>query len=108
MGFHLTETYEDLSNLGLVRSKRHFSRVLGHHWSYVRDVEQRDKDEFRVPPATVERLRARLGALTPFLSNGSASEVERIIAKIDQHTAVADHLGYRFRKSASNSTQGSK
>ena len=102
MGFHLIELYHDLSKLGLVRSKRQLSRALGHHWSYVRDVEQRDKNEFRVPPVAVARLRAHLQALVPFLSRGSAAEVERIVAKIDQHTTVADHLGYGFREHSVN------
>jgi hypothetical protein len=103
MGLHLTETYKALSELGLVRSKRHFSRVLGHHWSYLRDVEKRDNDAFRVPPVTVERLRVHLLALTGFLPSRSASEIEQVIGRIDQHTAVADHLGYRSRNFARSS-----
>lgn len=102
MGFQLIETYEALSDLGLVRSKRHFSRLLGHHWSYLRDVERRDNDAFRVPSVTVERLRTRLHALIPFLSRRSAAEVEQVVARIDQHTAVADHLGYGLREHSVN------
>jgi hypothetical protein len=94
MGFHLTETYVALSELGVVRSKRHFSRVLGHHWSYLRDVEQRGNDAFRVPPVTVERLRTHLCALIPFLSRRSAAEIEQAVAIIDKHEAVANYLQY--------------
>lgn len=88
MGFHLLEVYYILHDAGLTRSKRDLSRALDRHWSYVRDVEQRDRDEFQVPLATVERLRTLLQALIPFLSKGSAAEVERIVSRIDQHTAV--------------------
>ena len=95
MGFHLIQTYERLSDLGLLRSKRHFSRLLGHHWSYLRDVEQRDNDEFRVPQATVERLRTHLQALTHFLPSRTAAEIEQVIARIDQHTSVAGLLARR-------------
>ncbi len=106
LGFYLTDVFSSLSDLGLVRSKRHFSRqFLGHGWSYLRDIEQRDRDEFRVPPATVYLLRARLQALTSFLPAGIAGEVEHVVAKIDQHTGVADMLGYRFRKPVSKPGQ---
>ena len=104
LGFHIKETYSVLLDLGLVRSKRHFSRAyLGRGWSYVRDIEQRDRNEFRLPPATIRLLRARLQALTSFLPVGIAGEIERVVAKIDQHTDVSDMLGYRFRKSPSKS-----
>ncbi|MGU3466875.1 hypothetical protein ACLBXO_18670 [Methylobacterium sp. C33D] len=95
MGFHLTEVYEALSDLGLVRSKRHFSRVLGHHWSYLRDVEKRNNDAFRAPPETVARLRTYLLALTEFLSKASAAEIGRIVARIDQHIAISEVLARR-------------
>ena len=99
LGLYLRDVFLSLSELGLVRSKRQFSRqFLGHGWSYLRDIEQRDRDEFRVPPETVCLLRARLQALTGFLPTGIAGEIERIVARIDQHTDVADMLGYRFRK----------
>lgn len=95
MGFHLTEIYTSLSDLGLVRSKRQFSRMLGHHWSYLRDVEQRADETFRVPPVTVERVRTRLRALIEFMPKRHAAEIEQVIARIDQHAAVADVLGRR-------------
>lgn len=99
LGFHLKTAFYALSDLGLVRSKRHFSRTyLGRGWSYFRDIEQRDRDSFRVPPATVGLLRSRLQALVSFLPREAAAEIERVIAEIDQHTAVADALGYRSRR----------
>lgn len=101
LGFHLSSVFNDLSKIGLVRSKRHFSKAyLGHGVNYLRDVEQRGRDEFRVPTLTVERLCTRLRALIPFLSGESAAEIERVVARIDQQTGVADWLGYRFRKTA--------
>lgn len=99
LGFQLKNTFKSLFKLGLVRSKRHFSRTyLGRGWSYLRDIEQRERDGFRVPPATVSLLRARLQALASFLPSRAAAEIERVIAEIDQHTAVTDTLGYRFRR----------
>ncbi|CAA2157183.1 hypothetical protein MBRA_02587 [Methylobacterium brachiatum] len=95
MGFHLTEIYSALSDLGLVRSKRHFSRMLGHHWSYLRDVEQRADETFRVPPMTVERVRTHLHELIEFMPKKHAAEIEQVIARIDQHSAVADVLARR-------------
>lgn len=106
LGFQLKAVFSDLMCLGVVRSKRHFSRTyLGRGWSYLRDIEQRKRDEFRVPPATVRLLRARLQALIGFLPAGIAREIEQVVAKIDQHTSVADVLGYRFRKPASDTAQ---
>lgn len=99
LGLHLRMTFRDLSNLGLVRSKRHFSRTyLGRGWSYLRDIEQRDRDEFRVPPATVSLLRARLQALVNLLSPEAADQIKRVIMQIDQHNFVSDTLGYRSRR----------
>lgn len=106
LGFHLSSVFNYLSKIGVVRSKRHFSRAyLGHGVNYLRDVEQRSRDEFRVPTPTVEHLRARLRALIPFLSGESAAEIERVVVQIDQQTGVADWLGYRFRKTAGHPDQ---
>lgn len=101
MGFHLVEVFYKLRTLGVVRSKRQFSRTLGHHWSYVRDVEQRSDDQFRVPSMTVDCLVAHLRALTPFVSKEMAAEIDGVVAKVQQHTDVADCLGYRLRNSKS-------
>jgi len=104
MGFHLIEVFYKLHDLGLVRSKRHFSRTLGHHWSYVRDVEQRSDDRFRVPSTTVDRLVTHLQAFMPFVSKRMAAEIDGVVVTVQQHTTVADCLGYRLRnvKSVSN------
>lgn len=99
LGFHLTITFDALSRLGLVRSKRHFSRTyLGHGSHYLRDVEQRGRDHFRVPRQTVEYLRARLASLVPYLSAEPAAQVKRLIDEVDQQSEVADWLGLMPRR----------
>lgn len=95
LGLHLTQTYEELKYIGAVKSKRHFSRAfLGHHWAYLRDVEQRDRGEFRVPAATVTRLKTRLHEVSQHLSPRLRSQVEHVISQINQHVSVMRVLRY--------------
>ncbi|WP_238178649.1 hypothetical protein, partial [Methylobacterium dankookense] len=69
LGFNLIQTYAILQTMGVVRSKRQFSREwLKRGWSYLRDIEQRDRGDIRIPAKTVLALRARVSAvarLTP-------------------------------------------
>lgn len=97
-GIHLTEAYGALLHIGLVKSKRDFSRTfLGHHWTYLRDVQQRDREEFRVPAVTVMRLKGRLRDVSQYLSPRLRHEVGQVISQIDQHASVIRTLGYGRR-----------
>jgi hypothetical protein len=93
LGFHLTELFDTLRRSGIVRSKRHFSTFyLGRGPHYLRDVQQRERGNFRVPSKTVEHLCGRLSVLIPFLSPAAAAEIEDIVKLIEQHTNVVQAL----------------
>ena len=95
-GHNLEIIYAKLSALGLVRSKRHFSRdFLGRGWSYLRDFEQRDRSDVRVPLRTVSTLRARLHAVARLVPPGIRSRLDEVVAAIDRDTRIADLLGYQ-------------
>ena len=95
-GYRLRKVYNALSTMGLVRNKRQFSReFLGRGWSYLRDVEQRDRDDVRIPPKTIMVLQTRLRAVARFVSPQIATEIEQVIATIERDSQIADLLGYR-------------
>jgi hypothetical protein len=93
---NLTNSYKMMFNLGLVRSKRDYSRRwLGRGQTYLRDFELRDRDFVRVPPITVTRLRTRLRAVADRVPKGLRTEIEAVIDAIDQGVAVANLLSRR-------------
>ena len=95
-GQNLKTVYSNLSLMGLLRSKRQFSRdFLGRGWTYLRDFEQRDRDDVRVPAKTVTALRARLHAVARLVPPGVRCRLDEVIAAIDRDTRIADLLGYR-------------
>lgn len=95
LGFKLIKIYYNMSDMGLVRSKRHFSReYLLRGWSYLREFECRDRHSVRVPEKTVAALRARLRAIAHYTSGSVRLELEQLIAAINRDTRVADLLGY--------------
>ncbi|KQQ09566.1 hypothetical protein ASF56_24950 [Methylobacterium sp. Leaf122] len=94
-GYNLKSIYLILLAMGLVRSKRQFSREwLLRGWSYLREFDQRDRDEVRVPAKTVAVLRARLRAVARLTPGGVRTDLEQVIAVIDRDTHVADLLSY--------------
>lgn len=96
LGFKLIALYYGMSDMGLVRSKRQFSReYLLRGWSYLREFECRDRDAVRVPEKTVAALRARLRAIAHHTSGSVRAELEQLITAIDRDTRVADLLGYQ-------------
>ncbi|MXQ10951.1 DUF6626 family protein [Microvirga makkahensis] len=93
---NLMNAYKMMRALGLVRSKRDYSRRwLGRGQTYLRDYELRGRDFVQVPAATVTRLRSRLRAVADRVPAGIRTEIEAVIATIDQGTAVADLLARR-------------
>jgi hypothetical protein len=92
----LTNAYQIMLKLGLVRSKRDYSRRwLGRGQTYLRDYELRGRDFVQVPTITVTRLRTRLRAVADRVPAGIRMEIEAVIDTIDQGTAVADLLSRR-------------
>lgn len=93
---NLTYAYQMMFNLGLVRSKRDYSRRwLGRGQTYLRDFELRSRGFVKVPTSTVTRLRTRLRAVADRVPAGIRMEIEAVIDTIDQGTAVADLLSRR-------------
>ena len=87
--------YLSLREMGLVRSKRAFSRTyLSRGWSYMRDLEHRGRQDAKVPAATIRALRGRLKAVARLLPPSLKVEVERVIAVIDRDAEIADLLDY--------------
>jgi len=97
LGHGLTNTYLKMLDLGLTRSKRDFAkRWLGRGKTYLRDFELREgRDVVRVSTPTVTTLRTRLRAVADRMPRGIRTEIEGIIASIDQGIAVADLLSRR-------------
>lgn len=93
---NLMNAYQMMLGLGLVRSKRDYSRRwLGRGPTYLRDYELRGRDFVPVPAVTVARLRTRLRAVADRVPPGIRMEIEAVIATIDQGTAVAVLLARR-------------
>lgn len=94
-GKMLIDLYYAMARVGLVKSKRDFSRrYLGRGLTYFRDFEQRNRLSSRVPSRSVDTLQKRLKALLPLLPHAIASEVGHIIAQIERGCRIADQLGY--------------
>lgn len=95
LGKTLIDLYYALSALGMVRSKRDFSRrFLNRGLTYFRDFEQRNRLGVRVPFRSVRALRTRLQAISRLLPKATASEVVKLIDQIDRACRIADQLGY--------------
>lgn len=96
LGSNLKSTYTVLVELGLVRSKRQFSRdYLARGWSYLREYEQRDRDAVAVSESTVLVLRTRLNMVARLVPPGIAAEIGEVIKTIDRDAHVARVLGLR-------------
>src|SRR4051794_12762558 len=92
IGQNLISMYHQLRELGLVGSKRSFSRDwLGRGKTYLRDYECRgDRITARVPQKTVSLLRARLCAVAERVPAGIAEELGYLVLSLDQSVDVAD------------------
>lgn len=96
LGCNLKRTYETLVKMGLVRSKRQFSRdYLARGWSYLREYEQRNRDEVVVSKSTVLALRTRLNIVIRLVPPGIAAEIDQVIRAIDRDAHVTTLLGLR-------------
>jgi predicted secreted Zn-dependent protease len=96
LGYNLIRTYDSLVSIGLVRSKRQFSRdYLSRGWSFLRDYEQRDRDGVVVSNPTVLALRTRLKAVAQLTPPGIADEINQVITAIDRDSQVTAILGLR-------------
>ncbi len=93
-GYMLLKTYINMRDIGLTRCKRDFAtRWLGRGKTYLRDFEFRDgRDGVKVPTVTVMKLRSRLQAVAERVPPGIRSEIEFVVASIDQGLAVTDLL----------------
>jgi len=97
-GYNLRMIYNTLQAMGLVRSKRQYSRdYLGRGWSYLREFEQRDRDDVRVSATTITTLQIRLRAVARYVPPTIAAEINQVIAAIERDSRIADMLGYRGR-----------
>jgi hypothetical protein len=94
-GYNLKKIYSTLRAIGLIRSKRQFSRDwLNRGWSYLRDIETRHRDDLQVAPKTVAILRARVSAVARLTPPRLRSELEAVVASIDSAMQTVRMLGY--------------
>lgn len=88
-GWNLMALYERMRSMGLVASKREFSRTwLGRGETYARDYREDGRMHATVPSAVVARLRERLVAVARLVPQGAAQEIAAEVARIDQASAV--------------------
>ena len=95
-GSSLSQIYQQLVELGVVRSKRHFAKAyLNRGKTYLRDFEQRCRYDVEVSVVTVLALRNQLEQLIHLLPPYVASEIKSIVIGIDVDDAV--HQGVLLR-----------
>ena len=93
LGVILITTYEKMRDLGLVRSKRDYSRRwLGRGETYLRDLQFKGRDGAIIPASTVTALRMRLKCVSQQAPTGVKLEIDAVIASIDQGIRIADLL----------------
>lgn len=93
----LISRLEDLRALGLVRSKRDYSRRwLGRGPTYLRDYEHRTgREMLHVAQKTVVTLRSRLCAVAACVPHQFALEILDIVDRIDRDCQTAKVLKRR-------------
>ena len=87
--YTLTMIYERMRKLGLIASKREFSKIwCGKGRTYLRDYIDDDRLHATVPHHVVTRLRDRLTAVADRTPAGVAREVREVVETIDRATMV--------------------
>lgn len=95
-GFQLVRIYEEMKNLGLVRSREQFSRSwCGRHPGYLRDYLRREGATMRVSVQTIQCVRLRLAEAGSLLPPDLRDRVQAFDAAILRDMRVADLLGRR-------------
>lgn len=86
---NLLTVYDRMRHLGMVATKREFSRDwLGKSWSYLRDFTEDDRLHATVPHGVVMRLRERLAAVADRTPAGAAREIRSVVETIDRASMV--------------------
>jgi hypothetical protein len=79
----LIEVYKWMRSIGLVASKREFSRSwCGKSQTYVADYIEDDRLGAMVPSVVVRRLRERLTAVAAHVPKGAAREIMTLVDEI--------------------------
>ncbi|MDN3572379.1 hypothetical protein [Methylobacterium longum] len=95
-GFQLLRLCDEMTSLGLVLSREHFSRSwCGRGHSYMHDYTRHDGATARVSPKTVERIRIRLAEASALLPEGLRDRVRAYDEAIVRDLRIADLLGRR-------------
>lgn len=91
---HQIETYyHRLREIGLVRSRRDYSRRwLRRAETYLHDLVGKRRGGCLVGPDALRHLRERLGAVADLSPPGPAAEVRAVLAEIDRDLMVTTLL----------------
>jgi hypothetical protein len=90
---NLLTVYDRMRHLGMVATKREFSRDwLGKSWSYLRDFVEDDRLYATVPYSVVTRLRERLAAVARLTPAGVARDIKAMVEAIDRAVMVQDFM----------------
>ena len=94
----LRKVLEEMTTLGLVKSKRQFSREwLGQGATYVSDYKVKCREDAVISNAAIQTLVQRLNDTAALCGRLTSARIEAVIREIERERRVAKFVSRDFR-----------